>query len=405
MAMQATAAASRGATVPLVVHVIHRFALGGTEQGMVNLMNRMPAGAYRHAVVALTGIDEEFRARLSRSDVELVALRKPPGHGYKVYGRLYRLFRSMRPAIVHTRNLAALEAQLPAWAAGVPVRIHGEHGWDITDPGGTRRAMRWVRQLYRPFVSHYVAVSRDLARYLSSLGIAESRVAQIYNGVDTRAFHPPPAGRESIAGCPFGAGTEWLIGTVGRMQPIKDQLTLVRAFARTHELSPAQRGRLRLVLVGDGPLYAEAQAILAGASLARAAWMPGTREDVASILRGLDCFALPSRAEGVSNTILEAMASGLPIVATDVGGNAELVEAGVTGALVPSGDVDAMARCILAYARDPAAARAAGRAGRLRAERQFSLDTMVARHQELYDRLLRGAAPRVGHTGPFDSPA
>src|SRR6266496_413948 len=147
--------------LPLAVHVIHRFGLGGTEHGMVNLMNHMPFGAYRHAVIALTEVDAEFGARLQDKDVELISLCKPPGHGYKVYWQLYRLFRRLRPDIVHTRNLAALESLFPAWAAGVPVRIHGEHGWDMSDPGGSNVALRWVRRVYRPFVSHYVAVSRD----------------------------------------------------------------------------------------------------------------------------------------------------------------------------------------------------------------------------------------------------
>jgi sugar transferase (PEP-CTERM/EpsH1 system associated) len=378
---------------PLIVHVIHRFGLGGTEHGMVNLMNHMPHAAYRHAVLALTEVDDAYRLRLRHDDIEVIALAKPPGHGYKVYGRLYRLFRRLRPAIVHTRNLGALEAQLPAWLAGVPVRIHGEHGWDMSDPGGASRAMRWVRRFYRPFVTQYVAVSRDLAHYLSALGIPDARIAQIYNGVDTQRFRPAGKGRERIAGCPFGAAGEWLVGTVGRMQPIKDQVTLARAFIRAVEQAPRQRERMRLVLVGDGPLYAEVRELLERAGLAALAWLAGTRADIPEILRGLDCFVLPSRAEGVSNTILEAMATGLPVIATDVGGNGELVETAVTGTLVPAGDHDAMARAVLAYACDPAAARATGLAGRQRAERQFSLEAMVKRHRELYDRCLRRTSP------------
>src|SRR5689334_4119739 len=112
---------------PLVAHVIYRLAVGGTENGIVNVINGLTA--YRHAVIALSDIDAAFAARLHAKDVGLIELRKARGHGFKVYARLYRLFRELRPAIVHSRSLASLEAQLPAWMAGVGCRIHGEHGW------------------------------------------------------------------------------------------------------------------------------------------------------------------------------------------------------------------------------------------------------------------------------------
>jgi glycosyltransferase involved in cell wall biosynthesis len=163
-------------------------------------------------VIALTEITD-FRRRIVRDDVQFIALNKAPGHTLWIYPRLLELFRKLRPAIVHSRNLAALEVVVPAWAAGVPVRIHGE--------------------------------------------------------------------------------------------------------------------RLRLVMIGDGPLRAQAQAELDQAGVAHLAWLPGERRDVADVMRGLHAFVLPSIAEGISNTILEAMASALPVIATDVGGNADLVQAGV----------------------------------------------------------------------------
>src|SRR6478752_3923615 len=127
---------------PLIMHVLYRFDVGGLENGVVNLINHLPAERYRHVVVALTEITS-FRERVRRDDVQFVALNKSPGHGVKLYPRLYSLFRQMRPAIVHTRNLAALEATIPAWAAGVPVRIHGEHGRDSGDPQGASSKYQW----------------------------------------------------------------------------------------------------------------------------------------------------------------------------------------------------------------------------------------------------------------------
>ncbi len=376
---------------PLIAHIVYRFDVGGLENGIVNLINNMPNACFRHAVIALTEITD-FRCRIAREDVSFSALHKPPGHGLRLYPQLYRLFRELQPTIVHTRNLAALEAALPAWAAGVPVRIHGEHGRDIGDLDGSSRKYRWLRRLYRPFVRQYIALSRDLEHYLtSSVGIPVKRVVQIYNGVDAARFHPVAVAREPIAGCPFSDPRLWLIGSVGRMQQVKDPLTLARAFIRALELAPALKVTLRLVMVGEGPLRAEAQALLASAGVSGLVWLPGERSDVAAILRGLDCFVLPSLAEGISNTILEAMATGLPVIATEVGGNAELVDAERTGQLVPSADADALAQRLVDYAVDQEAARAAGRAGRERVEQLFSLGGMVHRYQQLYQRSLQAA--------------
>jgi len=109
---------------PLIAHVVYRFDVGGLENGVVNLINRMSGHAYRHAVVSLTEITD-FRKRIQRDDVQFIALHKPPGHALPLYPRLLRLLRDLQPAIVHTRNLAALEVTVPAWLAGVRARVHG----------------------------------------------------------------------------------------------------------------------------------------------------------------------------------------------------------------------------------------------------------------------------------------
>lgn len=379
---------------PLVLHVVYSFAVGGLENGIVNLVNRLPAERFRHAVVALTDVSPNFAARIGRDDVAYESLHKPPGHLFRLYPRLHRLFRRYRPAIVHTRNLAALEAVVPAWTAGVPVRIHGEHGRDVSDLDGSRRTYQLVRRAYAPFVTRWVALSHDLERYLTGrVGIDAARVEQICNGVDTDRFRPAPGGRAPIAGCPFGRPEHWLVGAVGRMQAVKDPANLAHAFVRALQRHPDARRRMRLVMVGDGPLRADAERILADAGVAELAWFAGERDDVPAILRGLDCFVLPSRAEGISNTILEAMASGLAIVATRVGGNAELIEDGLDGRLVPAGNPDALAEGIGAYFADAPTARRHAKAARTAAERRFSLDRMVADYLALYERALAARRP------------
>jgi sugar transferase (PEP-CTERM/EpsH1 system associated) len=381
---------------PLVAHVVFRFAVGGLENGVVNLINRMPRDRWRHAVVALTEVDETFAQRLQRADVFLAALKKPPGHGIRLYPRLFRLFRELRPAIVHTRNLAALEATVPAWAAAVPVRIHGEHGREQSDLDGLNRKYRRIRKIYRPFVSHYVALSRDLERYLiDRVGVPVARISHIYNGVDSARFRPRAGRREPIAGSPFNDPALFVVGAVGRLEAVKDQTNLARAFVSALQSNPAAARRLRLVLVGDGPLKPAVEAILRAGGVERLVWFAGERGDVADLLRGFDCFVLPSLAEGISNTMLEAMATGLPVIATRVGANADLMEEGAAGRLVPRADPDALARELLALFDDPTRALSYGRAGRQIVERRFGLDRMVADYESLYLRLLaaRGLLP------------
>ena len=375
---------------PLVAHIMYRFDTGGLENGIVNLINHMPADRYRHAVIALTVVTD-FRLRIQRDDVEFISLNKAPGHGIWLFPRLFALFRRLRPAIVHSRNLAALEAQLPAWAAGVPVRIHGEHGRDVGDLDGSNVTYQRVRRFYRPFVNYYLALSQDLREYLTTqIKVPEDKVLQVYNGVDADRFHP--AGLDhSIPGCPFSRQDHWTIGTVGRMQTVKNQPMLVRAFIRALEIDSSLSRRLRLVMIGDGPLRAECKQLLDAAGIGDLAWLPGERNDIAAIMGGLDCFVLPSLAEGISNTILEAMASGLPVIATDVGGNADLVKSGINGQIVPAGDPEALAHQIVKFVNAPGQAKIMGRLGRQRVEEKFSMNAMVAAYLGVYDQLLGGS--------------
>jgi sugar transferase (PEP-CTERM/EpsH1 system associated) len=247
---------------------------------------------------------------------------------------------------------------------------------------------RRLRRGYRPFVSHYVSVSQDLDDYLArAIGVPARRRSLIANGVDTDRFAPAAAPVPAVAGCPFEPGRHWLIGTVGRLQTVKNQPALARAFVALLQARPDLAARARLVFVGDGPLAAEIDAILSRAGLRELAWLAGARSDVPDVLRMLDCFVLPSLTEGTSCTLQEAMACGLPIVATAVGGNPEVVTDGVTGSLVPSEDDAAMAQALAAYADDAGKAQRHGQAARSQARARYGLSAMVQR----YDTLFSGA--------------
>ncbi len=395
------------ADTPLILHIVYSFSVGGLENGVANLINRLPASNWRHGVISLTDVSSEFRNRIERTDTLFVGLGKTPGHGFWLYPRLFRLFQELQPAIVHTRNLAALEAVVPAAAARVRARVHGEHGRDVNDLDGSNRKYQRVRRLYSPFVTRYVALSRDLDVYLRErVGIASRRIEQIYNGVDNDRFRPPIDGRAPIAGCPFKGQQLWLIGSIGRIEAVKDQATLARAFVRALRNHPEARRRLRLVLVGEGSLRPQVEEYLRNEGALELTWFAGERADVPELMRGLDCFVLPSLAEGISNTILEAMASGLPVVATRVGGNPELLEDGITGRLVPPADEVALAEQLGAYFADPATARRHGHAGRQVVERSFSLENMVERYDRLYNETLkRGHVKRASRRASSPEPA
>jgi sugar transferase (PEP-CTERM/EpsH1 system associated) len=375
----------------LIAHVVYRFNVGGLENGLVNLVNRMPTERWRHAIVSLTEISGRFAERVQRSDVQFIALGKQPGHLVRDYPRLYRLFRELRPAIVHTRNLAALEASVPAWAAGVPVRIHGEHGWTLEDPDGRRLRYQYVRRLYRPFVDRYVALSRHLQEYLErQVGVPAARITQMYNGVDTERFAPALT-RRAIDGCPFADPEDYIIGWAGRMDAVKDLPNLVHAFARAVQRAAGARRRLRLVLAGDGPMREAVGRLIAQQGLGERVWLAGERTDIAAVMQGLDCFVLSSLGEGISNTILEAMASRLPVIATRVGGNVELIESGMSGLLVPAGDREALAEALLRYFTDRAMARRHAKSARRAVEARFSLERMVADYCNFYENALAAA--------------
>ncbi len=371
----------------LIAHVVHHFGTGGMENGMVNLINRLPPERYRHAILCLAG-HGDFRRRLSNPEVSFHDLGKRPGHDLSWYPRLYRLLRALRPAILHTRNLSTLEAQFVGALARVPGRVHGEHGRDMFDLEGKNRKYNLLRKAARRVIHRYIAVSRDLAGWLrDTVGVPETRVSQIYNGVDRERFHPRQDARPDLGRPDFFAGARCVIGSIGRMAEVKDYPGLTEAFIRLCR-SEVDAAGLRLVIVGDGTARARCLAMLDAAGLGAQAWLPGDRSDTPEWLRAFDVFVLNSLGEGISNTILEAMATGLPVIATRVGGNPELVLPGQTGSLLPPGDPDALAAALSTYVDDPERRRREGEAARARIEREFDWQNATAAYAAIYERLL-----------------
>ncbi|CCQ73102.1 TIGR03088 family PEP-CTERM/XrtA system glycosyltransferase [Magnetospira sp. QH-2] len=379
---------SAPSSVPLVVHVIDQLGIGGLEVVLVNLINNTPTDRYRHAIICLRGATD-FKNRITVPGVSIHTLGRRPGKDFSVFRRMWSVLRKLRPAIVHSHNLPTIDMCVPAKLAGVRRLVHSEHGWDISEERGSSRKYNMMRKVLSPLVDRYVPVSKDIETWLrTGVGLPASKVLHIYNGVDTDFFHPAEGNLIPLPAPGFDLANRVVFGTVGRMQTVKDQVNLAKAFVELSRLRPDLMERARLAMIGDGDLKAECESVIAAAGLTDKTWLPGARNDVAELLRGLNVYVLPSISEGISISILEAMSCGLPVAATRVGGNPELVLEGETGLLMPSRDPVALAEALATYMDQPELMQKHGAAGRQRIEQSFSVTSMVNGYLGQYDQLL-----------------
>lgn len=374
----------------LILHVLHHLVTGGMENGLVNLINHLPESRWRHRVLCIEDFSE-FRDRIRRPDVDVIALHRSKIGTWALRRRIFDECRACRPVIVHTRGLSGLDALPPAWLAGKNVRVHSEHGWDVDNLDGTRLRPALLRRLHSAFVDRYVTVSKDIESYLRGrVGIASSRIEQIYNGVDIDRFQPRQGQRSGALPPEFAGPGTLLIGTVGRLQRVKDQGTLLNAVARLGERRPDLAARLRVAIVGGGPMQGALQREAVALGVAQQTWFAGSVNNVPEILSSFDVFVLPSLMEGTSNTLLEAMACALPVLATKVGGNVELVREGVYGHFFEPRDAGGLASLLERYADDMTIVQTQGHAAREMAVREFSLPAMIRRYGELYESVAQG---------------
>jgi len=331
----------------------------------------------------------DFRNRLTQENVEVFCLHKKEGKDFWVFFRLWKLLLKLKPDILHTRNLSALEVQLPGFLAGIKGRVHGEHGRDIDDLDGKHARYTLIRRFYRLFIQCYIPMSRDLGQWLlQHIKVPEKKIAQIYNGVDVDKFRPVKLKPVDLLPDSFCADKAIVVGTVGRQEPVKDPITLLLAFVELITEFPEYKDKVRLVLIGTGSLHARLQAIVQQNNVDELVWLAGERSDISELLKVLDVFVLPSVNEGISNTILEAMATGLPVIATNVGGNPELVVDNATGSLVKKQSEHEMAKTLKYYFDNPNIIQQYGSAGRTLAVEKFSLQRMVKDYLSVYDKIL-----------------
>jgi sugar transferase (PEP-CTERM/EpsH1 system associated) len=355
-----------------VMHLLHTFGVGGMEVGITKLVNSLDRTRIASSICSCCPGDS-LKQRL-RPDIPLFEFRRRPGNDPVLVGQLYRLFRKERPHVLHTHRWATLcEGLIAARLAGVPFIVHGEHG-TLETRGRNVLVQRWLWGR----VDRLLSVSSRLAERMSrEVGFPLDRITVIRNGVDLGRFgpHDKTAARAALGLAP----DELVIGTVGRLVAVKDQATLLRSFALLRD-----RGLMfSAMIAGAGPLQQDLLAQKQALGLEKVHFL-GNRHDVETVLAAFDVFVLSSQSEGLSNTIQEAMASGLPVVATRVGGADELVIEHESGVLIPPGDPDALAQALHAMALDPAVRERMGAAGRRRALALFGLDGMIRAYENMY---------------------
>ena len=378
-------AAARDTAVPSgrlapvrVMHVMYALQPGGMEFGVVKLVNGLDRSRVHSSICSTAPIVGDMMSFVSPG-VPVFELRRRQGNDPKLVLDLYRLFRRERPDIVHTHAWGTLiEGLVAARLARVPFVIHGEHG-TLQLRGYQARIQKWAWSR----ATQVLSVSRKLTERMAEMtGFDARRIHTIQNGVDFSRFSP--ALREPARAALGIAPGALAIGTAGRLVPVKDHANLINALALLRDRGLPFQG----VIAGEGPLRGALEEQIARLGLGDRVRLLGQRSDIERIFAALDVFVLCSRSEGMSNTILEAMASGTPVVATRVGGAEELVEDGRTGLLVPREDTPALAGALARLADDAVARCEMGFASRIKAETEFSLQRML--HD--YDRLYVGMA-------------
>jgi sugar transferase (PEP-CTERM/EpsH1 system associated) len=352
-----------------VVHVVASLDVGGLERVVIDLATHADRTRITPRVVCLDR-PGPWAARLTRANVPVECVHGPDDWIPLRIMRLARLLRDLDADVVHVHNVKShLHGALAARLAGVAVIVSTKHGRNFPTSGIARVTNRLACAL----CSDLVGVSADCAAIWHQIESARAdKVSVIVNGIDVAAFPYAPG----LGDAPARAVS------VARLSAVKDPLTLLKA---TRLVLDRERG-FRLDLVGDGPLRSTVEAHIAALDLSNAVRVHGTVDDVWTVLAGASVFVLASVSEGVSMTVLEAMATGLPVVATRVGGTPEVVDEGTTGLLVPPGAPEALAEAMLWMLRHPAARQRMGIQARRRVEERFTMRHTVDAYERLYRR-------------------
>jgi len=369
-----------------VLHILNSLQVGGLENGVVNLINNLNNNRFDHSIYCIDSIGP--MAERIKNPVSIFSLDKGTRRDYLISLKIAKLIKKIKPNIIHTRNWSAIDGIIGARLAGKRIVIHGEHGREVSDPHGQNGRRKKIRKALSPSVSQFVTVSNELKEWLvRDVGIDPGKVMQIINGVDTDIIEPEDNKEELKLGLGLSPGT-FVIGSVGRLDPVKDHETLLRAFKIAAEKNSSRK--VALIITGSGPLREELKGIAGELNISGSVHFTGERDDVIHLYKCMDIYVLPSIAEGISNTILEAMASGLPVIASRVGGNLELVHQEQTGFFFSPGNIEELASLIDRYAGDGSLVTEHGVNSRQRVVNDFSINQMTDKYANLYELLCQG---------------
>jgi glycosyltransferase involved in cell wall biosynthesis len=373
--------------LPLVLQVIPAFTVGGAEWMAAYLAAHLPADQFRRGVVSLHGArGSPIEEYLSRCEVPVYYINKRRGFDPTTWLRLYRLLRTLQPAIVHTHQTVGRYVYPACWAARQKIIVHTVHNI-ATGEIHSRFWRRFQGWAYRRGVLP-VSIAQEVTRTFTE-EYRRAPVAEIPNAIPTERYAPDPA-RRAVWRSQHAVPRDALVFTcVAGLRPQKNHRLLLQAFAQA---SPQLPDAL-LLLVGPpdrlDPAYAESlKALAQELGLGQHVRFLGSRADVPDILRASDVFVLSSDYEGNPLSVLEAMAAGLPVISTAVGGVPELVQHGATGLLVPAGDACSLAEAIAQLGCDPARRAAMGNAARQTARERFDVRVMSLAYATLYQQLL-----------------
>ena len=362
------------------MQIVRTLATGGTETVVRRLVLGLDPSRFHQTICT-------FVEAPGAQPPGTICLGRAPNEAAFLVPQLAQLFRRERPDIVHSRNWATIEAVLAAKLAGIHVVIHSEHGRDVNTLGRQPWRRRLLRRISYACADRVFCVSEELREhYCEQLAINSRSLDVIPNGVDVERFFPNPKERlERRARLGVAPGT-LVVGSVGRLDPVKDYVTLIRAA----DAALVKGVDLRLIIVGDGPQRIALETELRGRpGLAQRTVLVGEVNNVASWLNVFDIFVLPSLTEGMSNTLLEAMAVGIAPIATSIGGNKEVVEDGRSGLLVKPRDADGISDFLVQLSRDDERRRQLGSNAREHVVKHFSIDRMLRRYEEMYSGLMQ----------------
>ncbi|MFQ5730860.1 MAG: glycosyltransferase [Planctomycetaceae bacterium] len=350
---------------------------GGAERALVQLATRLDRGEWRPHVVCLSGGGELLQP-LAAADVPVICLGATQWWNVGILIRLRRELKRIRPALLQTYLFHAnIAGRIAGRLAGVPRTVSG-----IRVAEQRSRFRLWLDRVTERWVDRHVCVSQGVATFSTTTGrLSRDKTVVIPNGVEYEMFaEATPADLSEFGISPH----HQTLLFVGRLDAQKGIEVLLDAFGQLAQTQPT----LHLLLAGDGPLRATVEEFARQRALESRVHLPGRRGDIPHLMQAADCLVLPSLWEGMPNAVLEAMAAGLPVIATAVEGVSELLVDGETGRVIPRGDAGALVRAVSCLVANPAAASRAARRAQLLVRETFTWDRVVQEYVALYRSLL-----------------